>query len=94
MGRLCRHSRTVHLDEYDLWGVLNVMGGRIGGTAEPSEIDVRSALIGAYHALDILRAHELRDQQEFFEVFDACAPWAQGWAWLDGEPPWTGGNQG
>lgn len=75
MGRLCRHSSTIYMDTYDVDGVCTELARRIGGPAEPGGIDVRSAHIGAYHMLDMLRLHEFRDQSELFEVFDACAPW-------------------
>lgn len=75
MGRLCRHSNSVYLDRYDMDGVCSVLSHRIGGAAGPGEVDERSAHIGAYHALDMMRLHEFRDQEEFFTVFDACAPW-------------------
>lgn len=92
MGRLCRHSSTVYLDSYDLEGVLNVLAHRIGEGVLPCDIDRTSALAGAFWALHLLHASEFSHQAEFFEVFDAQAPWVAG-VRLDEEMPWEVGSE-
>lgn len=75
MGRLCRHSSTIYMDSYDVDGVCTVLSRRIDWN--DAKVDANSALVGAFHMLDMLRLHEFRDQEEFFGVFDACAPWRE-----------------
>lgn len=55
----------VRLDLYDLDGVCNVLTTRVnrGERADFHE--------GARAGIDILARHDLRDQSEFFEVFDS-----------------------
>ena len=69
MGRGCRHNDSIGLERYDLGGMLNVMARRIGDLRS-DDIDERSYFAGAFNALYVLEAHEFRDQEEFFILFD------------------------
>lgn len=72
MGWGCRHSNTVIIERYDIDGACNVLARRMGDY-HPADRDDASYHAGAYLALDILRNHEWRDQQEFFALFDGLS---------------------
>lgn len=68
---LCRQSSYVTLDTYDLDGVFNVIGRRLAELeGDPGRVLDHAQLIGAWKALYIVRHMSLRNQEEFFEVFD------------------------
>ena len=70
MGYGCRHNFSIVIERYDLDGVLNVLRNRYGRMAV-EDIDADSYAAGAYHALNMLRNHEWRDQSEYFTIFDS-----------------------